>query len=102
MLFVAFCCSFWFLVRVSICRSLPFVALRCSYLVLRQSQFYLKNQNRQMPFVARHGFLLLVLVFCGCFHLSIALLVVVFFGTKNQNEQQRQKISKWKPDLNNK
>ena len=24
MLFVAFCCSFWFLVRVSICHSLPF------------------------------------------------------------------------------
>ena len=31
-----------------------------------------------MPFIARYGFLLLVLVFCGCFHLSIALLVVAF------------------------
>ena len=41
-----------------------------------------------MPFVARYSFLLLVLVFCGCFHLSIALLVVAFVGTKNQNEQQ--------------
>ena len=31
MLFVAFCCSFWFLVRVSICRSLLSAALRCSF-----------------------------------------------------------------------
>ena len=44
MLFVAFCCSFWFLVRVSIC---------CSLLLFH----YLKNPNRQMPFVARFGFL---------------------------------------------
>ena len=34
MLFVAFCCSFWFLVRVSISLSLPFVALRCSFLLI--------------------------------------------------------------------
>ena len=62
MLFVArfgFWCVFPFAVR---CLLLLFVALSC---------FYLKNQNRQMPFVARYGFLLLVLVFCGCFHLSI-------------------------------
>ena len=31
-----------------------------------------------MSFVARYGFLLLVLAFCGCFNLSIALLVVAF------------------------
>ena len=54
MLFVAFCCLFWFLVRVSICCSFPLL-------------LFAKNQNRQMPFVAR----------CG------------FVGTKNQNEQQK-------------
>ena len=63
MLFVAFCCSFWFLVHASICRSLPFAALSYSFLFLRENQFYLKNQDRQMPFVARYGFLLLALVF---------------------------------------
>ena len=31
-----------------------------------------------MPLVVRFGFLLLVLVFCGCFQLNIALLVLVF------------------------
>ena len=30
-----FCCSFWFLVRVSICLSLPFAAFRCPFLFLR-------------------------------------------------------------------
>ena len=74
--FVAFCCSFCVLVRVSICHSLPFAALRCSFLFL--NHLYLKNQNRQMLFIARYGFLLLVLVFCRCFNLSIALLVVDF------------------------
>ena len=76
MLFVAFCCSFWFLVRVSICRSLPFAALRCSFLFLR---LILSQKPKQANafccslrlFVAR-------LVFCGCFHFSIALLVVAF------------------------
>ena len=43
MLFVAFCCSFWFLVRVSICRSLPFAALHCSSLLFVGT----KNQNEQ-------------------------------------------------------
>ena len=69
MLFVARF-GFWFVFPFAVrCLLLLFVALSC---------FYLKNQNRQMPFVARYGFLLLVLVFCGCFHLSIALLVVAF------------------------
>ena len=75
-----FWCVFPFAVH---CLSLPFVTF---FLFLRLNQFYLKNQNRQMPlvarcgliFVARCGFLLFVLVFCGCFHLSIALLVVAF------------------------
>ena len=62
-----FWCVFPFAVH---CLLLLFVALSC--------QFYLKNQNRQMPFVARYAFLLLVLVFSGCFNLSIALLVVAF------------------------
>ena len=31
-----------------------------------------------MPLVAGFGFLLLVLAFCKCFHLKIALLVLVF------------------------
>ena len=95
MLFVAFCCLFRFLVRVFICRSMPFAALCCSFLFLKWNQF--KNQNKKMPFVARYGFLLLVLGFCECFHLSIALLVVVFCWYENQNEQQKAKKSKWKP-----
>ena len=31
-----------------------------------------------MPSVARYGFFVARFVFCGCFHLSIALLVVAF------------------------
>ena len=100
MLFVASCCSFWFLMRVSICRSVSFTVLRCFFLFLKWNQFYLKNQNRQMPFVACYGFLLLVLVFCGCFHLSIALLVVVFrwYGkpkraTKGKNVQMETRLN---------
>ena len=62
MLLVVSCCSIWFLRCVSICGSMLFAALRCS-LFLRWNQFYLKNENRQMPLVAHFCFLLLVLVF---------------------------------------
>ena len=55
-----------------------------------------------MLFGARYGFLLLILVFCGCFHLSIALLVVDFVGTKNQNEQQKAKNIQMEARLNDK
>ena len=48
---------FRFLGYVSICRSLLFTAFRCSFLLLSLNQFYLKNQNRQMPSIARFGFL---------------------------------------------
>ena len=41
MLFIAFCCSFWFLGSVSICRQLFFAVLRC-LLFLKNSQFPLK------------------------------------------------------------
>ena len=64
-----------------LCLSLLVLAFSCPFWAIlsqKPNQFYLKNQNRQMPFVARYGFFLLVLVFCGCFHLSIALLVVAF------------------------
>ena len=54
-LLIAFCCSFWLLRRVSICCSLLFAALRSSFVFL--NQFYVKNQNRQMPSVARFRFL---------------------------------------------
>ena len=57
MLFVAFRCSFWFLVRVSICRSLPFVALRCSSLLF----FVFEIESILI------GLLLLVMVFCCSF-----------------------------------
>ena len=50
LLFVTRCYSFWFLGCVSICHSLPFAALRRSSCFL--NQFYLKNQNRQMPLVS--------------------------------------------------
>ena len=86
MLFVAR--SFWFWGRV------PF-AVRC-FLLLFVARFcfsVLKKQNRQMPLAAPFGFLLLVLVFYRCFHLNIAFLVLLFVGTKNQNEQQKaQKV----------
>ena len=69
LLFVV-CFGFWCVFPFAIrCLLLLFVALSC---------FFLKKQNRQILFVARYGFLLLVLVFCGCFHLSITLLVVAF------------------------
>ena len=76
LLFIAhfgFWCVFPFAVH---CRSLPFVTFSCF--------------KDRINSISKK-----VLVFCGCFHLSIALLV----GTKNQNERQRQKISKWKPGL---
>ena len=98
--FVAHCCSFWFLGRVSICRSLLFAALCCSFLLLRKNQFYLKNQKRQMPLVVRFDFLLLVLVFCRCFHLNIALLVLVFcWYEKPTGATKGKEKSKWKPGL---
>ena len=62
LLFVARC-GFWCV--------FPF-ALRCFLLlfVVPSRFFYLKNQNRQMPLVARFGLLLLFLVFCRSFHLN--------------------------------
>ena len=53
-----------------------------------------------MPLVTHFGFLLFVLIFCRCFHLNIALLVLVLVGTKYQIEQQKAKKSKWKQDFN--
>ena len=44
-----------------------------------------------MPLVARFGFLLLILVFCKCFHFKIALLSLVFVGTKTKVSNKRQK-----------
>ena len=75
-------CVFPFAVR---CLLLFFIALSCL--------FYLKNQNVQMPFVARYGFLLLVLVFCGCFHLNIALLVVAFCWYEKPKQATKSKKS---------
>ena len=46
-----------------------------------------------MPFIARYGFLLLVLVFCGCFHLNIALLVVAFCWYEKQRRATKGKKS---------
>ena len=43
------------------------------------------------------SFWFLVACFGFCFHLNTALLVLVFVGAKNQNEQQKAKKSKWKP-----
>ena len=98
MLFAAFVdrrCSFWFLERVSICRSLLFAAIRCSFLFLRWNQFYFKNQNRQMPLVARVDFLLLVLVICRCFHLNIALFALAFcWYEKSKRATKGKKKSK--------
>ena len=86
MLFVAFCSSFWFLVRVSICSSLPFAA--------------------------RYGFLLLVMAFCCSLWLFVARFGILWMfpfehriarcgfllvRNLNQNEQQKAKWSKWKP-----
>ena len=99
MLFVTFCCSVSFLVRVSICRSMPFAALRCSFLFLRKNQFYLKNQNRQMPFVARYGFLLLVLIFLWRFPFEhrIARCGFLLVRKTKTSDKRKKKKSKWKP-----
>ena len=74
----AFCCSFWFLGLVSICRMLPFIAFCCSSLLFLvfEIKSILSKKSKQAN--ARYGFLLLVFVLCGCFHLSIPFLVVTF------------------------
>ena len=99
MLFVAFCCSFWSLGLVSICHLLLFAALHCLFLFLRCIQFYLKNQNRQIPLIAHFGFLLLVLVFCRSFHLNIAVLVLVFCWSEKPKRATKGKKVLKKPDL---
>ena len=65
-----FWCVFPFAVR---CLLLLFVALS-----FFETESNLKSQNRQMPFVARYGLFVARFGFCGCFHWSIALLVVAF------------------------
>ena len=89
----AFCCSLWlFVARFGFLWMFPFEhrSARCGFLLVRKTKTSnkrqkmskwkpgFKDQNGQMPLVARFGFLLLVLVFCRCFHLNIALLVLVF------------------------
>ena len=77
LLFVARCRWFWFW------GVFPF-AVRCFLLlfvlvlVFEIGSVLSQKQNRQMPLAAHFGFLLLVLVFCRCFHLNIALLILVF------------------------
>ena len=103
MLFVAFCCSFWFLVHVSICRLLPFVALCCSSLLFLvfEIESILSQKTKQanafccslLLFVARFGFLWMFpfehrIVRCG---------FLLVLKTKTSNK--RQKMSKWKPGL---
>ena len=86
LLVMALCCWFWFFVDVSILSIALLVVAFCWYEKPKratkgkkvQMETKLNPENRQMPFVARYGFLLLVLIFCGCFHLGIALLVVAF------------------------
>ena len=83
----AFVACFVFVVHVFICHPLRFAALRCSFLFF----FYLRNQNKQMPLVARLAFYcsfwLFVDVSIGTSHCSFWL----FVGMKNQNEQQKEK-----------
>ena len=89
MLFVAFYCSFWFLVRVSICRSLPFAALRS--FVFEIESILSQKQNRQMPFVARFGFLWMFPFENRIAHCGFLLV------RKTKTSNKRQKRSKWKP-----
>ena len=63
------------------CFHLRFISFCCSsllILVFEKESVLSQNQNMQMPLIARFGFFLVVFVFCGCFHLNIALLVLVF------------------------
>ena len=93
------CSLLLFVARFGFWWVFPFAA-RCSsllFLVFEIESIPSQNQNRQMPFVARYGFLLLVLVFCGCFHLNIALLVVAFRWYEKPKRATKGKKSKWKP-----
>ena len=96
MIFVAFCCSFWFLVCVSICRSLPFAALRCSFLFFILSQ-KLKQANAfccsLLPFVASFGFLWML----PFEHRNVRRGFLLVRKTKKSNK--KPKNSKWKPGL---
>ena len=61
-----------------------------------------KTKTGKCLWLARSGFLLLVLSFCRCFHLNIALLVLFFFVCmKNQNEQQKAKKVQMETRLKN-
>ena len=57
-----------------------------------------EKPKQAMPFVAHYGFLLLVLVFCRCFHLNIALLVVAFCWY--EKPKQAKKKGKKNPNGN--
>ena len=92
---LVFVARFGFLVSVLICYLLPSAALRCSFLFYRIS-FNSKKANV-------FGCLIWLFVACfgfrRCFHLNIALLVLVFFVRKAKTSNKRQKMSKWRPGL---
>ena len=86
------------------CFHLPFVAFYCSSLLFLvfEIESILSQKPKQANafccslwlFVARFGF-------CGCFHLSIALLVVAFrWYVKPKRATKGKKISKSKPGFN--
>ena len=68
-----------------------FAAFCSPLLVLVFGAFSISKTKTATALVARYGCLLLVMVFCSCFHLKIALLVLDFVGAKNRNEQQKAK-----------
>ena len=75
------------------CPSLLFCCSSLLVLVLEIESVVSKTKPpRQMHLVAHFGFPLLVLDFCRCFHLNIALLVLVFrWCEKTKKSNKRQK-----------
>ena len=100
---VAFCCSFWFLFPFAVrCLLLLFVALSCFWDRI-DSISKTKTDKCLLLFVM--AFCCSLWFSCGCFHLSIAFLVVDFCwyekpSRKNQNEQQKAKKARMETSLN--
>ena len=95
-------CSLLLLLVFGACFHLPFDAFCCSSFFFLRDRInsVSKTKAGKFPFAACYGFLLLVSVFCGCFHLSIALLVGAFcWYEKSKRETKGKKGQNGNQDL---
>ena len=104
----ALCCFLLLVLVFGACFHLPFVAFCCSSLLFLVFEIELIPSQKQKQanafcclswlFVARFGF-------CGCFHLSIALLVLAFCwyenpkrATEGKKIEMETRLKRWLPE----